>query len=130
AHSMGNRALLRALSNLRTAGHAPANLAEAVFTAPDVDRDIFTQLVTAVTALAQRTTLYASSRDKALRASHDVHDGPRAGEGGNRILLADGVDSIDVSALDTGFLSHSYFAENRSVISDLFDLIHNAHPPE
>src|SRR5439155_22255307 len=64
AHSMGNRALLRALSNLRTAGHAPANLAEAVFTAPDVDRDIFTQLVTAVTALAQRTTLYASSRDK------------------------------------------------------------------
>jgi esterase/lipase superfamily enzyme len=129
AHSMGNRALLRALANLHARGEAPANLGQTVFTAPDVDRDVFTQLVSVLRDLAPRLTLYASSKDKAIRASRKVHDAPRAGEGGRRILIVNGVDSIDASALDTSFLNHSYYAENKSVISDLFELIHSGREP-
>ncbi|MHB0971862.1 MAG: alpha/beta fold hydrolase, partial [Thermoanaerobaculia bacterium] len=90
AHSMGNRALLRALANLRQRGEAPANIGQAIFTAPDVDRDVFTQLVDGLRDLAPRLTLYASSKDKAIRASRKLHDAPRAGEGGRRLLLLAG----------------------------------------
>jgi esterase/lipase superfamily enzyme len=126
---MGNRALLRALANLQRDPQPPTNLAQAVLTAPDVDRDVFVQLVRAVASIAARTTLYASSQDRALRASHTVHDGPRAGEGGEGLLLVPGVDSVDVSALATDFLGHSYYGDNRSVIADLFELLHTARPP-
>ncbi len=130
AHSMGNRALLRALNNMRLAGHSPTNIGQTVLTAPDIDRDTFTKLVAALHDVAQRTTLYASSRDKAIKASRKVHDSPRAGEGGAQILVADGFDSVDVSAVDTSFLAHSYYAENKSVISDLFALLHDDRGPD
>lgn len=129
AHSMGNRALLRALANLNQRGEAPANIGQAIFTAPDVDRDVFAQLAQDLRSLASRLTLYASSKDKAIRASRKIHDAPRAGEGGHRILLLAGLDSVDASAMDTSFLNHSYFAENKSVISDIYELIHAGTEP-
>ena len=130
AHSMGNRTLLGALSRLRAEGRAPTNLAEAVLTAPDVDRDIFVQLVRSAITTVSRVTLYASSRDKALTASRRFHDDARAGEGGARILLMSAIDSVDVSAVSTDFIGHSYFGDNRSVISDLFYLIRLGAPPD
>jgi hypothetical protein len=53
---------------------------------------------------------------------------PRAGESGRDMIAVTGVETIDASAVDTGFLGHSYYDDNRSVISDIFYLI-RAIPP-
>ena len=39
------------------------------------------------------------------------------------MVVAEGLDSIDASAVDTSLVGHSYFGDNRSIISDLFNLI-------
>jgi esterase/lipase superfamily enzyme len=72
---------------------------------------------------AKRVTLYASSRDKALAFSKKVHGYDRAGESGGKIVLVDGVETIDVSAVDTNFVGHFYYGENKSVLSDIFNLL-------
>ena len=41
-----------------------------------------------------------------------------------------GLDTIDASAVDTGFLGHGYFAEERSLITDLRLLIHSSMTPK
>lgn len=45
--------------------------------------------------------------------------------------MADGIDSVDVSQIDTYFFSvgHSYFGDNRTIISDLFLLFRDDSPP-
>jgi hypothetical protein len=77
----------------------------------------------AIVPKAKRVTLYASSKDRALAFSKTVHGYDRAGESGEKIALFDGVDTIDVSAIDTNLVGHFYYGDNRSVLSDLFNLI-------
>ena len=75
---------------------------------------------------ASRTTLYASSTDRVLKASEKLNAGPRAGEGGRDIVVLPGIDSIDASAIDTGTLglNHGYYGDRSSVIYDLNQLVH------
>ena len=51
---------------------------------------------------ADRVTLYASSSDEALALSKQVHGYPRAGESGDQLVVVPGIDTIDVSAVNTG----------------------------
>jgi hypothetical protein len=37
------------------------------------------------------------------------------------------IETIDATAADTSLLGHSYFAEARSVLSDIFYLVCNGH---
>ncbi|MBV9155101.1 MAG: alpha/beta fold hydrolase, partial [Acidobacteriaceae bacterium] len=126
AHSMGNRALTEALCQI---GIAAANAGSALFneiilTAPDIDSDTFTRdIAPAVLPTAKRVTLYASSNDEALKFSKAVHGYHRAGESGENVIVLPGVDTVDVSMLDTNLLGHSYYGDNRSVLSDMFNLI-------
>ncbi len=131
AHSMGNRALTQALADLATpTGSAVMpHFREVILAAPDVDRDIFKQLAEAMEKSADRVTLYASSNDEALAASKRLHEFPRAGEAGRNLLIVKGLDTIDVSAVDTSFLGHSYFGDNTSVISDIHRLLTDGSPP-
>jgi esterase/lipase superfamily enzyme len=122
AHSMGNRPLMAALSQIAVES-SPAvrsRFREVVLTAPDVDAAIFRQLAVALRRAAQHVTLYASSNDLALKASRDFQGYQRAGDTQPTVVVVDGVETIDVSAVDTGFLGHSYFADKQSVIADLF----------
>ncbi len=132
AHSMGNRALLRALAALAAQPGPPGRplFNQVVLTAPDIDRDVFLQLAKVIRRAAERTTLYASSTDKAIEASRRIHGAPRAGEAGPHLVVTEGIDTIDVSAVDTSFLGHSYYGDKVSVISDLFDLLFGKKPPE
>lgn len=125
AHSMGNRALIASLNDLVMQHRAQPvpHFREVVLAAPDIDAGVFRQLAANIEGAADRVTLYASSRDKALIASRTVHDYARAGESGTNIVVVKGIDTIDVTALDSGFLGHSYVADNMSVISDLMGLI-------
>ena len=133
AHSMGNRALIEALS-IFAAGQEPAAPAQVfdqiVFTAPDVDRDYFVDIVESIKSLANRVTLYASENDVALRSSAILHGAPRAGLAGDTIVALSGLDTIDMSAVEADRLGHSYFAADDGPINDLFRLFWRGDPPQ
>lgn len=127
AHSMGARMVVRGLSALlQDRPELQARFQELVLAAPDIDADVFRRdLVPRFVSAQQRVTLYASSRDKALVASHEVHGNPRAGESGDRIVIAPGLETVDASQIDTDFLGHSYFAEARTLLTDIALLLRN-----
>ena len=125
AHSMGNRALTRAVASLLADKPAlRSRLKEVILTAPDIDADVFKRdIAPALSATGRPITLYASSEDLALIASKKVHGYPRAGESGQNLVVVAGIETIDATGTDTSLIGHSYFAETRGVLSDLFDLI-------
>lgn len=130
AHSMGNRALVNALFQLadrwRTDGLP--RIENLLLTAPDIDRAVFLRLAAAMATTANKTTLYASSKDKALKLSKKLQIYPRAGDADDIVVVA-GIDSIDATQLKTDFLSHSYYGDHRSVLSDFHELLEYGAPP-
>ncbi|MFO0901680.1 MAG: alpha/beta hydrolase [Pirellulales bacterium] len=121
AHSMGNRALaaaVRELSLEKSISEKQFN--QIVLAAPDIDAEVFKRDIAPVlTQTAQHVTLYASSRDQALVASKLVHGYPRAGDSGSNLLVVPGVETIDVSDVDTGILGHSYYGNSMPILRDL-----------
>ncbi len=131
AHSMGNRLVVETLAAMsQGAATGIAGLNQVVFAAPDVDAGTFKDLAEGFRPKANRFTSYASSEDLALKASKAIHKYPRAGESGLDLVVTESVDTVDVTAVDTSLLGHSYYAENRSVLSDLFYVIRNGTPPD
>ncbi len=132
AHSMGNRALIRALERiyLRNNG-APPNFRyrQLMLTAPDVRTSVLQDLAKALKAMSWRVTLYSSDNDRALKFSRQIHNYTRAGQAGDHLLLLDGIDTIDVSAVDSDLVGHFYYAGNRSVLADIFQSIRCAEDP-
>jgi len=134
AHSMGNRAMTEALRRL--ASEIEHNelkpFQEVVLAAPDIDAATFrNDIVPAIRSTAERVTLYASSSDEALVVSKQVHGYPRAGDSGERIVVVDGIQTIDVSAsLDSSVLGHSYYGSVGRVLDDLVALLRKRHMPK
>jgi esterase/lipase superfamily enzyme len=131
AHSMGNRALTAALQTLdyEVKSQIP-KFGQVVLTAPDIDADIFRRdIAPAIVRMANRVTLYASSNDEALMLSKQIHGYPRAGDSGTGMLVIPGIDTIDVSSVDTSLIGHSYYGSNHTVLEDLWDLLHESRPP-
>jgi esterase/lipase superfamily enzyme len=127
AHSMGNRALTDALTQFAAAAKPPV-FNEIILAAPDVNQPEFlTQILPAMRGTGERITLYASSDDVPLKLSRKFHDFPRAGEGLPHLVVADGLETIDASGIDTDMLGHSYFAQARRVLSDLARVICQSH---
>ncbi|QEG42198.1 alpha/beta hydrolase [Roseimaritima ulvae] len=126
AHSMGNRAMTAALQQLhwqRPEQSSPL-FDRVVLAAPDVDADRFRRdLAPALLDIANQVTLYASSDDQALQASKQVHGYPRAGDGGDNIVVVPGVETIDVSGIDLSLLGHSYYGDNESMLRELYEVI-------
>jgi esterase/lipase superfamily enzyme len=125
AHSMGNRALSRAFGDLvAEKPNFRQRFSELILAAPDIDAEVFKQEI-APHIIGHQTgvTLYASSEDKALQISKTFHGYPRAGDSGSGLVVVSGIETIDATDVDTSFLGHSYFAESRSVLSDIFYLI-------
>jgi len=58
-----------------------------------------------------------------LQASKFVHGEPRAGDAGNNLTIMDGIETIDATNVKTDFLGHSYFGENKSILSDIFYIL-------
>jgi esterase/lipase superfamily enzyme len=128
AHSMGNRAVSYALQRLAAEDTTKlCHMQHIVLTAPDIDADTFRELARAVQSLAYKVTLYISPVDRALAISKRFHGNPRLGEA---ISIFPGIDTIDASGVDTSFIGHSYYAENRSVLSDIFWLLKEGRPPQ
>jgi esterase/lipase superfamily enzyme len=131
AHSMGNRVLTEGIRRVASDLGRPgwSRLRELIFAAPDIDADSFRKFAETFHRAADRLTLYASSLDKALVASRKIHRYARAGDAGDDIVIVEGLDSIDASAVDTSLLGHSYFGDNRSVISDIYNLLRSPGQP-
>ena len=58
--------------------------------------------------------------------SKQVHGYPRAGDTGDELVVIPGIETIDVSAIDTSLLGHNYYGDNATVISDMIDLVRNS----
>ena len=119
AHSTGNRAVcdaLKALSSKRMETQ-DVLLSHLVLAAPDIDAETFRELALALKKISNYVTLYASSRDKAIRASQKLHENPRAGA--PPLVIVPGIDSIDASALGADWLAHSCFSDNWPALSDI-----------
>lgn len=131
AHSMGNRALLRSLQRIMQhaaiTGKVP--FGQVMLAAPDIDATLFRDLAKVYPQLGQHTTLYVSSKDKALAASAIVHDHPRAGYT-PPVTVVTGIDTVEVSNVDLSFLGHGYYAAARDVLHDMHDLIMHGSPPK
>jgi len=126
AHSMGNRGLTKAIVELITEKpELGKNIKEIILAAPDIDADVFKNDIAPkmTSKIKKPITLYVSSDDLALKASKTLHGNPRAGDSTDGLVLVKGIETIDASGVDTSFLSHSYFADTNSIISDIFDLI-------
>jgi esterase/lipase superfamily enzyme len=130
AHSMGSRLLANALRVIteRAPNLGDRRLAQVIFAAPDIDSGLFEQIGRSAFSFNERTSLYASSNDFALRISQQFHKYPRAGGSGSDITILPGVDTIDASQVPMGFLGHSYFG-GRTALTDIYQLIKHGTPP-
>lgn len=126
AHSMGTRVLTRAwMSAVRSlSADDRARVKEIVLAAPDIDADVFRGVIApALVAAGAPVTLYASSADVALQASRQLNGFPRAGDAGDGLVIADGIETIDASDVATDGLGHSYVLDARLMLSDLQSLL-------
>ena len=131
AHSMGNRALTAALKELQLELREESRLFnQVILAAPDIDADEFRlSIAPAMTRTANRITLYASANDEALAASQLLHRGPRAGDAGRGLVVVQGIDTIDVTAIDTSPWGHTYYGSSDPVLQDLAQLLLRAAAP-
>ena len=129
AHSMGSRAVVDALDKMAAHNTAASRqFTHLILAAPDIDADIFRSLSGAFRGLVDTATLYASSNDKALMLSKEYQGYQRAGDTVPSVVIVPGFETIDVSAIDTGLLDHSYFGDSKSVITDLIARITDNQP--
>jgi esterase/lipase superfamily enzyme len=131
AHSMGNRALAAALREIELELRDQSRLFnQVILAAPDIDADEFRSTIApAMQRTARRLTLYASSRDDALLASQLLHRSPRAGDAGQGLVVVPGIDTIDVTAIDSSPWGHSYYGSSDPVLQDLKLLLTQAAEP-
>jgi len=109
-------------------------LNQVILAAPDIDADTFREdIAPKIIGSAQRITLYASSNDNALRISRSIHkDKPRAGQAGPNLIKIKGIDTIDATNSNSGWLhafvlGHSYIKD--ALLSDVKKLIKYGFPP-
>lgn len=134
---------LRLMQAMRPAEEVRRNLrlGQLVLVAPDMDLDEFRDCVAdGTTQVPERTTLYVSSRDKALDFSAWMAGFARLGQPLEELtprrveFLEDdaNVDIVDVVGAETrvgSWLGHSYFHEDPWVSTDvLLTLATGAHP--
>ena len=134
AHSMGNRVLTQGLAELlRQRPGADRAFRQVVLASPDIGEEEFRQrwVHELNSANPPPPTLYASRQDLPVALSAWLHGEPRLGSGGPGIAVLPPLDSIDASAITKEWfgLSHSYFGDNATVMSDLFLVIHQGREP-
>ncbi|MHA6194497.1 alpha/beta hydrolase [Pseudomonas wadenswilerensis] len=125
AHSMGNRGLTSALAELVKENDTQTNarMRRLILTAPDIDHAAFDKIREALVSTGAPVTLYAASNDNALWFSKRLHEeSDRVGSTSRKIMISQGIETIDASDVKNDLIGHSYYAENSSVVADMFYL--------
>jgi esterase/lipase superfamily enzyme len=137
AHSMGNRLLVGLFEAMTKQAIAlpptAAPLGQIVFAAPDIDTEVFKTKAAKLQGHAKQYTLYANSGDLALKASKAIQKYPRAGDAGPMgadLLILPPIDTVDATAIDTSFMGHSLYGDNRTVLSDLIKVLREGATPK
>ena len=125
AHSLGARRAMQALAQLAYNKPATTILNEFILIAPYIDSETFQQEVPVIESSVNRITVYVSENDSALRVSQEVHGYPRLGQAGDELKILEGVETIDISDINTRRISgHLYHLFSPEVIEDLTQLLH------
>jgi esterase/lipase superfamily enzyme len=123
AHSMGTDLFGQAITELARLKDAPV-FNQIILAAPDIDQKVFERdIAPKLVALSERTTVYTSSGDLALKTSYEVNGERRVGDSTNGPLVVKGVETVDVSKVDFGLIGHSIYAEARPVLDDMLLLL-------
>lgn len=135
AHSMGTYGLAQALARISDTWKGDRGkrviFNQVILAAPDIDGKLFREKIAPkMSPIARRVSLYASSHDLAMTVSHRFNSGRRAGDSNPEIVAAAGIESIDVSEVDTSLVGHSYYGSNRSIITDIRKVLSLKKPEE
>ena len=127
AHSMGNRVVGATLAHRVQENKDVSKIQEILLAAPDINVEIFKTEIAPRLLMMQsaRKTIYASSKDLALKASKIMHGFFRVGETTGGIFISPGFDTIDASGaapLVRAF-GHSYVLDSASVLNDVEDIV-------
>jgi esterase/lipase superfamily enzyme len=129
---MGNRAVTNVLSDLAIKEPVLAGrIRQVVLAAPDIDADYFKRTVgPKLVSAGMSVTLYASSEDWALKLSKKFHGAQRAGDTRPDVVVVKGIHTIDASGVDTSLAgtNHSYYAEGKTILSDVHYLLRGDIP--
>ena len=123
---MGTRGLTRAYASLISKNPEFKDIIkEIILAAPDIDAEIFERDIAPMIASEKNNiTIYASSEDLALKSSKKFHGlKQRLGDSTDGIFVYPGIEKIDASKVNTSFLGHSTYAENKSLLSDIFYIL-------
>lgn len=127
AHSLGNRAMLKALANVAYRQHlsnTPWRFGEIIMLAPDVDKGLFARdWAPGLSKVPSRVTLYLTAEDFPLWISGKLNQYPRLGDSRFTPLAYPGIETVDVSDVVTMLRGHSYFRKDHAVLIDLHHLI-------
>jgi esterase/lipase superfamily enzyme len=126
---MGNRVLVFGLAD-NPGPKIPLN--QIVLVAADVDTEIFRQKFVKISGHENRMTSYASKRDRALLVSSFLHRLNRIGFIEHEPFVIEGLETVDASQVNTSLLGlgHSYFGDERTVLTDLGYLLRAGLPAE
>lgn len=132
AHSMGTRIISNAMKEMVLENDpAVAEISMVVLAAPDINARTFTEQIAPRFRAAQTpVTLYASSQDSALKASKRANGFRRIGDTTDGVPEVEGIDVIDATGATSDFFGHTYFGDNTSILSDIYEMVHKgAEPP-
>lgn len=122
-HSLGARGVVLALAEVANR-HPGIRLGHVVLLAPDVDFAIFERILPRIAPIAESMTVYATTGDRPLALSAQLHGYPRLGESGNDVSGLAGVEVIDLSDLPSeGPTGHLYHIYSSAVGADLRRLL-------
>ena len=117
AHSMGGRV---SLGGLVDPAAPEKGLGQVVLVAADVASDFFAQQFPRLSCKSEGRTSYVASKDRALWFSGKlVNLSGRIGYLDKEPFVIGGMETVDASPVDRGFLAHSYFSDIRAVLDDL-----------
>jgi esterase/lipase superfamily enzyme len=122
-HSLGTRAVVSSLKAIHTSPHSAhlKDIKDIVLVAADIDQDTMdADFLPVLKAHGMTATLYASQKDWAMSVADFWRGGRnRVGSLDGRVYLREGVDTIDVTAVDSSPWGHSAVFESRRIASDL-----------
>jgi esterase/lipase superfamily enzyme len=126
ANSMGARLVGQVLADRVAAGKFSGPLRELLFTAADVNAELFRRQIApkVLQMKGTRVTIYSSSKDIALQTSKVIHKSARVGETEAGIFTHAGMETIDASGTASVWraFGHSYVSDSPRVLRDFAEL--------